>query len=47
MILERLGYGEDGIGDSVGRNAFAYICWPDAAFLKESILQCIQARRCQ
>ena len=44
MILERLGYGEDGIGDSVGRNAFAYITWPDASFLKESILQCIRER---
>lgn len=41
MLLERLGYGSDGIGDSVGRNAFAYICWPNASFLKESILQCI------
>lgn len=44
MILERLGYGEDGIGDSAGRNAFAYICWPDASFLKESTLQCIKER---
>lgn len=42
MILERLGYGSDGIGDSVGRNAFAYICWPDAYYLKDSILRCIK-----
>lgn len=42
MLLERLGYGDDGKGDSVGRNAFAYICWPNAPFLKESILRCIK-----
>ena len=44
MILERLGWGEDGKGDAVGRNAFEYICRPNESFLKESILRCIKVR---
>lgn len=42
MLLENLGWGDGGKGDSVGRNAFAYVCWPDASFLKDSILKCIK-----
>jgi hypothetical protein len=46
MILERTDWNgdDDGKGDSVGRNAFAYICWPDQTYLKNSILDCIRVR---
>lgn len=44
MILERLGYGEDGIHDAVGRNAFEYICRPNEPFLKSTIMQCVKQR---
>lgn len=44
MILERLDWGDGGKGDAVGRNAFAYICWPNEQWLKGSILQCIKQR---
>lgn len=42
MILESLGWGDGGKGDSVGRNAFAYICYPNEGWLKDTILQCIK-----
>ena len=44
MILERVGWGDDGKGDSIGRNCFAYICFPNEKWLKETILQCIKHR---
>lgn len=44
MIRENLGWGDNGKGDSVGRNAFAYICWPNQSWLKDSILQCVKVR---
>ena len=44
MLMENLGWGDNGKGDAIGRNAFAYICWPNAFFLKESILKCIKLR---
>ena len=40
MLLER--DWSDGKGDSVGRNAFAYICWPNETWLKDTILQCVK-----
>lgn len=42
MILENISW--DSKGDSVGRNAFAYICYPNHAFLKYSIMQCVKQR---
>jgi hypothetical protein len=44
MILERLGWGENGVGDAIGRNAFAYICHPNESRLKEYILRCVKIR---
>lgn len=45
MLLENLPWDESGgRGDSVGRNAFAYICWPNESKLKESILSCLKLR---
>lgn len=31
-------------GDSVGRNAFAYIFWPNQSFLKDTLMSCIKTR---
>lgn len=43
MILENTSWGF-GEGDAVGRNAFAYICWPNESWLKSSIMQCVKQR---
>lgn len=43
MCLEKVG-GNGGEGDSVGRNAWFYICYPHETWLKESILRCIKQR---
>lgn len=37
-------WSDHGKGDSVGAVAFEYICYPNQAWLKESILQCIRHR---
>lgn len=34
----------DNSQDGIGRNAFAYICWPHLAFLKDTLLSCIKER---
>jgi len=44
MILENMGWGDGGKGDSVGRNAFTYICYPNESWLKDTILRCIKMR---
>lgn len=28
--------------DGIGRNAFAYICWPNQTFLKQTLLECVK-----
>lgn len=43
ILLERLGW-TDGKGDSVGRTAFAYVCYPNESFLKDAILRCVKVR---
>lgn len=43
ILLERLGW-SDGKGDSAGRTAFAYICYPNESFLKDAILRCVKVR---
>lgn len=43
ILLERLGW-SDGKGDSSGRTAFAYICYPNESFLKDAILRCVKVR---
>lgn len=30
--------------DGIGRNAFAYICWPQHQFLKETLMSCVEQR---
>lgn len=35
---------DGGIGDSSGRTAFAYICFPNESFLKDAILKCVGVR---
>lgn len=42
MLLENLGWGDGGKGDAIGRNAFAYICWPNQTWLKTTILRCVR-----
>lgn len=44
MLLESISWGDGGRGDSLGRNAFAYICWPHESFLKDTIMSCIRQR---
>lgn len=44
MILENVGWGTHGKGDAAGRNAFAYICWPNETWLKDTIMQCVKQR---
>lgn len=46
LILERLPWEDNrgGKGDSVGRNAFAYICWPNQTWLKQTFMQCVKQR---
>ena len=43
MFLENIPWA-DSRGDSMGRNAFAYICWPNESRLKDSIMQCVKLR---
>lgn len=44
MILERLPWENNagGKGDASGRNAFAYICWPNQTWLKQTFMQCVK-----
>lgn len=43
MLLERTPWGGDGgKGDAVGRNAFAYVCWPNEPFLKQTMMSCMK-----
>jgi len=42
LILENFYWGDGGKGDSVGRNAFEYICRPNQPFIKIGIDKCIK-----
>lgn len=45
MILENESWDEyKGKGDSVGRNAFLYICQPQLSFLKETLMACVKVQ---
>jgi len=45
MILENESWDEyKGKGDSVGRNAFLYICQPQLSFLKETLMSCVKVQ---